>query len=102
MAEESFGRRLNTKWKLQWGGKIIGDSESITTGQAILVGKILGRDSWIDCLPYIGPEACTAWLVILTMPQTEVESLTTLEFLEHMKKFTVMKLDELFDCLILE
>lgn len=102
MATESFGRRLNTKWKLQWNEKIVGDSESITVGQAILVGKILGRDSWIDCLPYIGPEACAAWLVILTMPQTEAEAMTPEQFMEHMKKFAMMSLDDLFNCLILE
>lgn len=102
MTTAAFGRRASTKWKLQWSGKIVGDSESITVGQAILVGKLLGRDSWIDCLPYIGPESCTAWLVILTMPQSEAEAMTPEEIMEHMKRFAVMTLDELFDCLILE
>ena len=98
----TFGRRQNTKWKLQWGGEIVGSSESITVAQAVLVGKLLGRDSWIDCMPFIGPEACAAWIVILTVPQSEAQEMTETQFLEHMKGIALMKLDELFDCLILE
>jgi|SRR6187399_568042 hypothetical protein len=96
----AFGRRPETKWKMQWGGKIVGDSESVTVGQAILVGKLVGRDSWIDCMPYTGPEACTAWLVILTAPAED--EMNERAMLEHLKACTTMKLDDLFDTLILE
>jgi hypothetical protein len=100
MDAQAWGNRPNTKWKLQFDGKIIGDDSTVTVAQAVFVGKLLGRDSWLDCLPYIGPEACTAWITVLTAPGDG--EMSSDEFLEHMKKIMDMKLDDLFNCLILE
>lgn len=102
MDAKTWGTRPDTKWKLQFEGKIIGTSEEVTAAQAIAVGKLLGRDSWLDCLPYMGPEACTAWVTVLTAPRNEDTQLTPEEFLVHMSKIIDMTLDDLFNCLILE
>lgn len=97
----SWGKRESTKWQMVWDGEVVGTSETVTVGQGITVGKLIGRDSWLDCLPYMGPEACLTWLVVLTAPRGE-QALTTEEFITHMQRFVTMSLDDLFNTLILE
>lgn len=102
MDAESWGNRPNTKWKLQYEGKIIGTSETVTVANAVAVGKLLGRDSWLDCLPYLGPESCVAWLTVLTAPDDASGGMSTEDMLKLLQKILSIPLDELFNCLILE
>lgn len=100
--KKPWGDTSETRWKMMYEGRVVGSSETATVAEAISVGKLLGRDSWLDCLPHHGPEACLAWLTVLTAPKESDETTFTEEqLLAHLQKLMNMRVDELFDCLIL-